>query len=121
MGFDFEPYGHLTVEEADQLIHKECFEEQCENFPSQKRHFNIFPVCRVAQAAKISFEEGYPLIVHALETKGGRPEQPNEIKKVWDWCLNNSLTKNKIGEESKANENPTFPELKIFWNFMKRN
>ena len=29
IGFDFEPYGHHTVEEADRLIHKECFEEQC--------------------------------------------------------------------------------------------
>ena len=110
IGFDFEPFGHLSVEEADQLIHKECFEELCENFPSRNRHWNLFPVCRDAQAAKIPFEEGYPLIAHALETKGGRPEGHNEIKDVWNWCATKGLTKNKIGEESKANENPTFPE-----------
>ena len=110
MKLEFTPFGTLSMEEADQLINKEWFHDLLENFPNKDRHFHLFPICRAALKANVSIEEAEPLILKALEKVGGRTEQPNEIKEVFNWCAVNNLTKGKTGEQSEANKRPIFSE-----------
>ena len=98
---DFNLFGYGSIEERDREEKQEWFWNSVKNFHCKYRHTQVLECTMRAIEAGLPLSMVEPEILKALREKGGREEQPNEIKNAYNsWAVKARSGNHKTGATS---------------------